>query len=831
MTEEIHGEEQALPEQQPTEYSEELERRFSEPILKGNEGIDKAQIWISAFLVVIAAVIAYSNTFSLPFRMEDRELIFGNAGIQRFVEFDKALAVSPRQPIGMLGLGLNEWLLPSAPASFRIVSIALHALGAVLVFLLCRRLFRGTVSESVAMLAGLLFALHPLATESINFLSVRGGLLATVFSLASIVLMLRATEEHARVRIGPYAGALLCFTLAWGSMPAVAGLPLLVLAADRVVHGSRMTLPRFGAHLGYWALLLVLLVAHMAAFAMPATAVEPAGLSFTTRLAALYQQYIWIVAPHNLSAFHPLPEANTATQALLAGVGVLLLLAASLLLLWKRSVAGFGLLWVVVAQLGWAFMGRPESGIAEYQAYFPLAGFALLLPWAFQLVPALGQLRTFAGIAAVVLLLAGGVGTFSRNQVWQSDTALWQDASLKYPPAVEPRLRLARALMQDAARTAGLAAQASEAEAERARAEAQDLFNVAEEELKSALDTTPEDADVLYAQGQLMEYTGRPQEAAEAYRKALRRAPGHPEALWHLAVLLQRQAQPEDTAALTQAVEMYRRADEAGHLPPNLLPLYGRALGTLGAVEESRNVFARAVALTQGPVQEQAQAALNELAKTLQSVNAVQQQSMAVIQGAPDSPDALRLRGQLLSSLGYNLEASYVLGAAIQRNPQDGNAWLFLGLTRARMNSAAAFVREWPVAPQSPLPNTTPWRLLAANTSSTGDWNSALVYLQAADRAGELAGLPLPVAAGDLAVQVGEPRQADAFYKQAAGAVPTDPLPWLRLTDLAISQKDLASARTYYVKARERNASPEDLAKRKEKIGDVPEAGAPAILR
>jgi len=135
-----------------------------------------------------------------------------------------------------------------------------------------------------------------------------------------------------------------------------------------------MTLPRFGALLGYWALLLVLLTAHMAAFSTPAAAVEPAGLPFTTRLAALYQQNVWIVAPYNLSVLHSISVEAAKSQAMLAGVGVLVLFGASILLLWRRSVAGFGLLWVVVLQVGWAVMARPEHGIAEYQAYLPLAG-------------------------------------------------------------------------------------------------------------------------------------------------------------------------------------------------------------------------------------------------------------------------------------------------------------------------------------------------------------------------------------------------------------------------------------------------------------------------
>jgi tetratricopeptide (TPR) repeat protein len=716
-----------------------------------------------------------------------------------------------------------------------VVSILLHALAAVLVFLLCRRLFRGRVSESVAMLAGLLFALHPLATESINFLAVRGGLMAGVFSLLSIALFLRATQDEASIRPGAYVASLIAFALAWGSSPAVVGLPLLALAADRIANGGRTTLARFTAHLGYWALLLVLVTAHMAAFSTPPTVLEPTGLSFTTRLAALTRQYVWIAAPQYLSAFHPLPEEGVQTQALVAGACAVLFIAAGLWLLWKRSVAGFALLWFAIMQLGWALMARPEHGISEYQAYLPLVGAALLLPWAFTLVPSLGKLRTIAGVAAAILLVAAGVGTFSRNQVWQSDEDLWTDAAAKYPDAAEPHLRLGRALTDDAIaatkEAALLAQQKDDARATQRQADAEEQFRAADEELKKALLASPGNVDALFTQGEGLEYTGHPNEAADAYRKVLETAPGHFEALWRLARLTQSGAQPGDTATLSQAVAMYRRADEAERLPADVLPAYARALVTLGAAEESRSVLQRAVALSSGEARQKAEAALNGLAKTLQNIGTLSQQAMTAVQQAPNSPEALRLRGQLLSVQGHDLQASYALDAAVRRNPQDSTAWLLLGLARARMDSAATFVREWPTAPPSPVPNTTPWRTLADSTAASGDWKSAIVYLQAAQASGELGNTALPIAAADIAVQERQPRQAEAFLQQAAEAAPTDPVPWLRLTDLAIEQGELARARAFYVKARERNAAPEELAKREAKLGNVPQAGAPAILR
>lgn len=820
------------PAPEEAEYPE-LEKRFSEPILKGHQGIDTAQIWISAFLVVIAAVIAYSNAFLLPLHPDDRELLFGPSAGQEFVGLGPLLQEFPRQPLAMLSLGLNAWPSPDSPVLFRIKSIGIHVVASVLVYLLARRLQKGQASEAVAMLAGLLFALHPLATEAVHLQLARGSLMAAVFSILSILLFLRATDDEERVRAWPFAGCLLCLVLAWGSKTAVVGLPVLVLAADWIVRGRRMTSGRFLAHLGYWAALLLLLAAHMTAFSTPAGAVEEPGEPFTVRLAALLPQITWMVAPNDLSVLHSTPAGES--QAVLAGVLVLALLAAGLVLVAKRSLGGFALLWWAVFQLGWALMARTPYLASEFQAYLPLAGAVLLLPWAFQLVPSLGRLRTIAGVAAAILLVAAGVGTFNRTQVWQSAETLWGDAAASNPGSATPYVRLGQASIREGMASmeeaGALAQQDRREEASQRQAVAMENFRAAEERLKEAVQREPDSVEVQAALGQVHELLGQAESAAAAWRRVLELDPEHPEAPWHLAMATEAQGDPNDRAALSRAVELYRRADETGRMPGQALLAYGRALSALGAIEESREVLARAASEARGAMRPSVQNALQSVDGMAQAVGALQQQVSTAIQRDPQGVDALRLRGQLMEVTGHNLQAAYLLDEALEKNPQDSNAWVLLGLARARMGSAATFVQEWPSAPPMAPAEPRPWRFLARNTAAAGYWDGAQTYLEAAGNAGELQGVSPAVALGEVAAELNQPQRAAQSFLKAAEAVPTDPAPWLRLTDLAIAANDIPSAQTYYIRARERNAAPEELAKREEKIGDVPEQSAPAMLR
>ena len=64
-----------------------------------------------------------------------------------------------------------NWSIDSGPVGFHVVNIALHALNAVLLFFIGRRLF----GEKPALVAALLFALHPMQTEAVTYISGRSS--------------------------------------------------------------------------------------------------------------------------------------------------------------------------------------------------------------------------------------------------------------------------------------------------------------------------------------------------------------------------------------------------------------------------------------------------------------------------------------------------------------------------------------------------------------------------------------------------------------------------------------------------------------------------------
>jgi len=114
--------------------------------------------------------------------------------------------------------------LPHA-APFHRFNLLLHFLNAALLYLVLKRLF--PERDALAAIAGLAFLLHPLATEPVNYVTARFGLMAMSFSLAAVLFHL-----HADVSPRADIAALICFILALFCKETAAALPLLVFILD-----------------------------------------------------------------------------------------------------------------------------------------------------------------------------------------------------------------------------------------------------------------------------------------------------------------------------------------------------------------------------------------------------------------------------------------------------------------------------------------------------------------------------------------------------------------------------------------------------------------------
>jgi hypothetical protein len=119
---------------------------------------------------------------------------------------------------------LEHQLWGDAPIGYRLVNVLWHALSACLLVVLLRRL-----AVPGALLAGWIFALHPVATESVAWIAEQKNTLSTVFYLLAALAWLRFEDDRRPVR---YAIATTWFVAALLTKTMTATLPaaLLVLA-------------------------------------------------------------------------------------------------------------------------------------------------------------------------------------------------------------------------------------------------------------------------------------------------------------------------------------------------------------------------------------------------------------------------------------------------------------------------------------------------------------------------------------------------------------------------------------------------------------------------
>lgn len=765
-----------------TDGETEPEGPLPEPVLKGEKGIETAQVWFCAFLILVAGVIAYCAVLGIPFHAEDQRIIRDNTALHSLTTFPEALDPNMPRPLTMLTFYLNWAVAPDNSPAFHAVNLFLHLLNGILVYMLCRFLLGKPVREPIAMLAGLLFVLHPLNTESVDYVVGRSGILATCFALASVLLFLRATRDQ-ELRVGELALSVIAFVFAWLCEETALILPAIVLATDYVLRGGRGFHKRLVIHGPYWGMLVILVTVHVAA-----TGASPLGAPNT---AAFLEYLRMTVAAYGLSVVHMAPESSSLGLAAVAAPALI-----GLFLLWRRSLAGLALCWF---SLGILVASAADPPLVERRAYLALAGFVILLPWAVSLGPR-PSLRVAAGLASAALLVAAGGATYARNTVWQGEVSLWSDASQKAPNSPYAARCLGKAVLDIGGDAPGQA-------------------EVAVNQFRRAIELDPDDASARVYLGIALRRAGRVDEALDAWRDALKLDLDNRECTLLIADALSgKAARARKRDLLLSAREYYKRAEQLKPLTGPQLERYAMALLSVGDIEAAAPLLARAVAGNPGspvvPV-------LDNVRATLKRLRDMEQQAAVLSAKDASDPAARRLRAQICMVRGQAVQAAYILDGILREGAEDFAAWVLLGSAKARMeNGVERFLEEWPAPLPKPEQAGNPWHELARACAASGLWDAAERYLASPDAGSEE--VPRLLALADIALGLRQARQAYDYLNRATEAYPEDPAPWLRLCDLALGGKDLAGAQRYFAEARTRGADPAELTKRKERLGGTP---------
>lgn len=398
-------------------------------------------------LVALAAILPFLNSLPGGFVWDDRTLILQDFKVQHpcyfprfflcdyFEHADEEIKYGYYRPLISISFLADFVFWGERPFGYHLTNVLLHGLVSVLVFLLLSRLFRGR--GGIALIAALLFAVHPVHAESVAWISGRTDLIATLFTLLSLLALAQSPSRRYALAV-----SLLFFLAALFAKESSLVVPL-VAAAYLAAFEPAWSRPRIGK----LALLYGLCVGAYLATRFGIAGVKagsvalltPAETAFSS-LAALFLYAGKMSFPASLSAYitNPLAVSLRDPRAA-AGAAVLLALLGALVFSWRRSdrPLAFTLAFALVSLAPLANVVR-ISGPADMG--FPAAERFLYAP-SIALIAAAVALGAYlprgslARLAALAALLALSALTVRRNPVWRSEEELFSDALRSSPAA------------------------------------------------------------------------------------------------------------------------------------------------------------------------------------------------------------------------------------------------------------------------------------------------------------------------------------------------------------------------------------------------------------
>jgi len=171
------------------------------------------------FLILLVGALAYSNSFTAPFLLDDLTSIVDNPGITDLANFAPGgigYDFMPRRWVAYFTFAVNYQFGGLEVWGYHLLNLLIHLGTASLVYALVVLSFRTPHLASsklarqdctIALLAALLFVAHPIQTQAVTYIVQRLSSLATFFYLAALVLYLaarlnaeRRLEKHAAPR-------------------------------------------------------------------------------------------------------------------------------------------------------------------------------------------------------------------------------------------------------------------------------------------------------------------------------------------------------------------------------------------------------------------------------------------------------------------------------------------------------------------------------------------------------------------------------------------------------------------------------------------------------
>jgi Flp pilus assembly protein TadD len=398
-------------------------------------------------LLAAAGILVFWNAIANPFVFDDFGAIVNNTTIRQVntatLTPPEATPVSGR-PLANLSFAISYALGGMDPSGFRALNLAIHIACAILLMSLAgRTLVRSRVRNAawLAFAIALLWLVHPINSEPVDYLTERTESLMALCFLAAMYAAARSHDDGHPIRWAVIAVA--AAVAGVFAKETIAVVPILVIAWDRafvfpsVGAAFRARWRLYAALSSVWILLAINLVRNGQTFSAGFATAGVTPWVYLLNQPAIVLQYLKLVIwPAGFVNYYGWPVQNlTVTQVWPAGIVIVALLALGVIAIWKWPRAGFAGLWfwLILAPTSSIIPIATEVG-AERRMYLPVAALLALL-----VVGGAALARRYrismSAAAASLAIVAGLLSwrTIERNREYSTPLRLAETTLARWP--------------------------------------------------------------------------------------------------------------------------------------------------------------------------------------------------------------------------------------------------------------------------------------------------------------------------------------------------------------------------------------------------------------
>lgn len=415
-------------------------------------------------IIVIFSFAAFINVLSMDFVWDDLTQIKNNSNINNIKVVKEAFLTDTGtatsngedftpyyRPLFTISLMIDGIIWGKNPFGYHLTNILLHL---EITFLLYLLLIYLTSNTKISMAATALFAIHPVHSEAVAYISARTHLLCALFFMLSFLLYVLAKQKN---RISIYFASMFFFICSMLSNEMGVTLPAVIIAHEVCLEEKE----RKRAFYPFIYLIVAALYVLVRFFILQSHSWAELPLEYRTLTGInVIEKYIkLLILPIGLNVFYDIPlEKDILSFNAIIQILLLIFHIAVGAFFWKKSKElFFGLAWIFLTLLPVSNIPAVlyPSLLSERYLYLPSIGFSMIFGFSFFYVG--NYLRTrmksndfmllkkfsyFAGSAALVLFI---LLTILRNEPYKNEEKLWETAVQEAPQSVYSRYRLALA--------------------------------------------------------------------------------------------------------------------------------------------------------------------------------------------------------------------------------------------------------------------------------------------------------------------------------------------------------------------------------------------------